>query len=169
MKKLILLLVFILTLPNKAFSCLLLNVDIGSSVNDASKVFEFLEGYQEEMYGEQYSAKYTAPAIDYCEGSNLESSDVEVIIYKSKIVGINILSWDPEIKNEVFEFTNNFVGPLEVEMKKESWLGTKDMSIGSIIIVYSKFKLHGEIQESLEITKSEFFDYTLGELVLDAG
>ena len=42
------------------------------------------------MYGTEISAKYSTIAFDYCEGSNLETVDLEVIIYDSKVAAINI-------------------------------------------------------------------------------
>ena len=99
--------------------------------------------------------------------SQLENADLEVIVYDSKIAGINILSWDPDIKNEVYEFTNNFISSLDPDLKDDK-VGINDISIGSLLIVYSKYNLRDQIQEILEITNKELRDFTYGEQVLDA-
>ena len=46
-----------------------------------------------------------AAAIDYCEGSQLENADLEVIIYDNKVAGIILTSVDEEFNNEIYEFT----------------------------------------------------------------
>ena len=48
--------------------------------------FNFLEGHNSEMYGTEISAKYSTIAFDYCEGSNLETADLEVIIYDQRLL-----------------------------------------------------------------------------------
>ncbi len=136
-------------------------------INVASQNFDFLDMYSPEVYGKNSSVKYTVPAKDYCEDSQLENADLEVIVYDSKIAGINILSWDPEIKNEVYEFTNNFISSLDPDLKNDK-VGINDISIGSLLIVYSKYNLRDQIQEILEITNKELRDFTYGEQVLDA-
>ena len=40
-----------------------------------------------------------------------------MIVYNSQIAGINILSWDPNIKNEIYDFTNSFIGSIGEDLK----------------------------------------------------
>ena len=102
MRNLIILLFLVLITQSKAYACSILNVDIGTSVNVAKEKFDFLETFDSSTYGDDFSVRYTVPAKDYCEDSNLENADLEVIVYNSQIAGINVLSWDPNIKNEIF-------------------------------------------------------------------
>ena len=99
MKNLIILLFLVLITQSKAYACSILNVDIGTSVSAASEKFDFLETFDPSPYGDMYSVRFTIPAKDYCEDSNLENADLEVIVYNSQIAGINVLSWDPNVKN----------------------------------------------------------------------
>ena len=167
MKRIFIKILLFLFFSSPVFACDLLQVPIGTSINTAQTKFEFLDAHNADLYEKEASVKYLAAAIDYCEGSQLENADLEVIVYDSKIAGINILSWDPEIKNEVYEFTNNFISSLDPDLKNDK-VGINDISIGSLLIVYSKYNLRDQIQEILEITNKELRDFTYGEQVLDA-
>ena len=149
-------------------ACQLLNVPIGSNVNSAVTIFEFLEGHNKDVYGDEFSAKYEDYALDYCEGSSLENSDLEVIVYNSKIAGINLINSHNENKNEIYEFVKNFISDPGSEAKNNSWTGYKNLSIGDLIITYGKTEISNEIIEYLEITNAEMFDFTLGERVMNA-
>ena len=45
--------------------------------------------------------------------------------------------------------------------------GYKDLSVGDLIIYYSKVETFGEIIEVLEISNTEMVDYMSGEEVVD--
>ena len=93
MKKVFFKILFLLLfLPNHSFACALLQVPIGSQVSAASATFDFLDLHNSEAYGKDSSAKYIYDALEYCEGSSLENTDLEVIIYDSKVAGINLVS-----------------------------------------------------------------------------
>ena len=69
------------------------------------ETFDFLDLNNSEAYGENFSAKYVYGASEYCEGSALENSDLEVIVYNSKIAGINLVNSHSNSKNEIFYFS----------------------------------------------------------------
>ena len=140
---------------------------IGTPVTTAQNTFSFLKSYNPELFGTKISVRYTNWAIDYCEGSSLENAELEVIVYDSKIAGINIISSDSEIKNEIYEFVKNNIGDPGDEAKNDNWIGYKDLSIGSLIMVYSKMKIRGGVFELLEITNSQMIDYRSDERVID--
>ena len=121
-----------------------------------------------DVYGDEFSAKYEDYALDYCEGSSLENSDLEVIVYNSKIAGINLINSHNENRNEIYEFVKNFISDPGSEAKNNSWTGYKNLSIGDLIITYGKTEIANEIIEYLEITNAEMFDFTLGERVMNA-
>ena len=167
MRNLIILLFLVLITQSKAYACSILNVDIGTSVNVAKEKFDFLETFDSSTYGDNFSVRYTVPAKDYCEDSNLENADLEVIVYNSQIAGINVLSWDPNIKNEIYDFTNSFIGSIGEDLKNDR-AGLKDLSLGNLLIVYSKYEHQEQIHELLEITNNQLSNYVVGEQILDA-
>mgnify|MGYP005697488143 FL=1 len=61
---------------------------------------------------------------------------------------------------------NNINDPGD-EVKKDNWLGYKDLSIGSLMMFYTKMKERGEIVEVLEITNSQMVDFTTGEDIIE--
>lgn len=167
MRNFIIVAFLVLISQSKAYACSILNVDIGTSVSAASEKFDFLETFDPDAYGDIYSVRFTMSAKDYCEDSNLENADLEVIVYNSQIAGINVLSWDPNIKNEIYDFANSFIGSVGEDLKKDT-AGIKDLSLGNLIIVYSKYEHQEQIHELLEITNGQFSNYVIGEEILDA-
>ena len=167
MRNFIIVAFLVLISQSKAYACSILNVDIGTSVSAASEKFDFLETFDPDAYGDIYSVRFTMSAKDYCEDSNLENADLEVIVYNSQIAGINVLSWDPNVKNEIYDFTNSFIGSVGEDLKKDR-AGIKDLSLGNLIIVYSKYEHQEQIHELLEITNGQFSNYVIGEAILDA-
>jgi hypothetical protein len=163
--KILIQLLFFLFFSSYSYACSLLQVPIGTPVNEAKNTFNFLEGHNSEMYGTEISAKYSTIAFDYCEGSNLETADLEVIIYDSKVAAINISTSNSDSKNEIYTFAKNFISDPGEEVMNENWLGYKDISIGDLIMVYSKMTLRGEIYEVLEITNTDMMDHTIDENV----
>ncbi len=168
MKKIYLYILLLIFIANKSFACQLLNVPIGSNVSSAISTFEFIDSYNEDVYGDEFSAKYEDYAQDYCEGSSLENSDLEVIVYNSKIAGINLVNSHNNSKNEIYEFVKNFISDPGSETKSNSWIGYKNLSIGELLIFYGKTKIANETVEYLEITNTEMLDFTIGERVMNA-
>ena len=167
MRNFVILTFLVLISQSKAYACSILNVDIGTSVNVAKEKFDFLETFDSSTYGDDFSVRYTVPAKDYCEDSNLENADLEVIVYNSQIAGINVLSWDPDIKNEIYDFTNSFIGSIGEDLKNDR-AGLKDLSLGNLLIIYSKYEHQEQIHELLEITNNQLSNYVVGEQILDA-
>ena len=144
-----------------------MSVDIGTPVRDAQNTFEFLMLYKSELFGEGYSAKDQAYAAQYWENTNIENTDLEEIIYDTKVAGINLISTDSEIKNEIYNFVKNNISDPGSEAEKENWVGYKDLSLGNLVIMYSKINIRDEIFEILEITNPQMMDYTTGEEVIE--
>ena len=46
-------------------------------------------------------------------------------------------------------------------------MGYKDLSLGNLVIMYSKINIRDEIFEVLEITNPQMMDYTTGEEVIE--
>ena len=168
MKRIFIKIILFLFFSSTSFACSLLQVPIGSPISNAQDKFEFLNSHNSQAFGKFESAKYLVSAIDYCEGSPLENADLEVIVYDNKIAGIILYSIDEEFKNEIYEFVKFNISDPGDEVKNENWTGFKDLSIGALLIYYSKIQERGEIAEVLKITNSEMLDYTIGEQVLDA-
>ena len=166
MRKILLSSLFFIFFTSHSYSCSLLSVPIGTPVTTAENTFTFLRNYNAEIFGKK-TVRYKSYAIDYCEGSNLENADLEVIVYDSKIAGINIVTSDPEIKNEIYEFVKNNISDPGEEVKSDNWIGYKDLSIGSLIMIYNKMEMIGKVFELLEITNSQMIDYRSDERVID--
>ena len=168
MKRILLKFLFFLFFSSSAFACSLLQVPIGTPIYLAKGTFEFLEGHNNNNYGLNLSARYTDSALDYCEGSQLENADLEVIIYDNKVASITLVSTDNDFKDEIYEFAKSNIGDPGSEVKGENWTGFKDLSVGSLLIYYSRIKERGEIAEILKITNREMLDFTIDEQVIDA-
>lgn len=166
MKKIFISLLFFLFFTSQSYACSLLTVSIGTPITTAENILDFLRSYNAEIFGKK-TVRYSTNAIDYCEGSSLENADLEVLVYDSKVVGINVISSDSEIKNEIYEFVKNKIGDPGEEVKSDNWTGYKNLSIGSLIMVYSKTDMRGEIFEFFEITNSEMMDYTSSDEIID--
>ena len=166
-KKIFLKILFFLFFSSHSFACPLLQVPIGSPVSSAVETFEFLDTYNEDVYGADDIPRYQKFAIDYCEGSSLENADLEVIIHNNKVASITLVSTDSDFKDEIYEFAKSNVGDPGPEVKGENWTGFKDLSVGSLLIYYSRIKERGEIAEILKITNREMLDFTIDEQVID--
>ena len=97
----------------------------------------------------------------------LENTSISIFVYDSKVVGIQLETWDPNInKNKIYEYVKNNIGEMEkIVEEDENWVGHQDLSMGGRIIYYSKYKNYGEIYEILEISNEEYVDFTLQEEV----
>ena len=166
MKKIFVKFLFFLFFSSYSFACSILQVPIGSTIDTARNTFDFLDIHNSEAYGKDVSVLYRSYAIDYCEGSSLENVDLEVIVYDSRIASINLFS-DSEFKNEVYNFTKDYISNPGEEAKNEFWTGLKDLSVGGLNIYYSKTKLGEEIFEILEITNQEMINYPVDEELIE--
>ena len=53
------------------------------------------------------------------------------------------------------------------DAKGKSWKGFKDLSIGNLLVYYTKMEQRGEIAEILKITNAKMLNNTIGEQVID--
>ena len=167
MKKIFIYLIFIFFTVNSSFACQLLNVPIGSNVKSASSTFDFLADYNQDVFGENNSALYEDYAADICDGSDLKETDLEVIVYQSKIAGINLVNADQDNNNLIYEFTKNFINDPGQKVKNKTWTGYVSLDVGNLIITYSKTNVGNQKFEYLEITNAEMFDYTIDENIIN--
>ena len=167
MKNIFIKLLFFIFFSSTSYACALLQVPIGSTVNSAQNTFDFLSGHNSTVYGEYVTARYNVFAIDYCEGSGLENADLEVLVHENKVVGINLVSSTSEIKNEIYQFVKNRIADPGEKVKNDDWSGSKDLSIGSLKMFYSKVNLRGQTLEIFEMTNSEMMKFTTFEEVQD--
>ena len=65
------------------------------------------------------------------------------------------------------DFVKINIGDPGSEAKKENWKGYVDLSVGNLIIMYSKIDIRDETFEILEITTPQMIDYTSGEEVIE--
>ena len=103
MRKFYLYIIFLLFIFNKSFACQLLNVPIGSNINTAIQTFEFVDTYDAKGYEEEASVVFFDYAEDFCDGSNLKDTELEVIIHKSKVAGINLVNIDQNNKKIIYK------------------------------------------------------------------
>jgi hypothetical protein len=167
--KLILLVVSLFSFNKNAFSCDALNVSIGEDVSKASEVLDFIEDYVAEDYNEYTTVEYEDNTMYYCPDLGLDNTVLKVFIHQSKLAGIRLETWDPNVeKNKIYEYAKNIYGNLDAEVKKNDWIGYKDISSGGKIIYYSKYKEIDGTYETLDISTEELIDLTIGEDVVQA-
>ena len=167
MRRIFIKLLLFLFLSSPILACDLLQVPIETPINTAQIKLEFLDVHNADLYEEEAAVKYLAAAIDYCEGSQLENADLEVIIYDNKVAGIILTSVDEEFTNEIYEFTKFNINDPGEDAKGKSWKGFKDLSIGNLLVYYTKMEQRGEIAEILKITNAKMLNNTIGEQVID--
>jgi len=168
--KLIVLIVTLASFNKHAFSCDSLNVTIGDDFSKVTDILDFIDDYEAENYEEGTTAEYEGHTAIYCPDSGLDNTIIKVFIYQSKIAGIRLETWDPDIeKNKIYEFVKNHYGNIDEEPKGENWVGYKDASTGGIKILYAKIERSNGIVETLDITTEELMDYTVGANVIQAG
>ena len=167
--KLILLVVSLFSFNKNAFSCDALNVSIGEDVSKVSEVLDFIEDYVKEDYDEYTTVEYQDNTMYYCPDLGLDNTVLKVFIHQSKLAGIRLETWDPNLeKNNIYEYANNIYGELDNEVIKDDWIGYKDISSGGKIIYYSKYKEIDGTYETLDISTEELIDLTIGEDVVQA-
>ena len=167
--KLILLVVSLFSFNKNAFSCDALNISIGEEVSQASEVIDVIEEYVKEDYEEYATVEYQDNTIYYCPDIGLDNTILKVFIHESKIVGIRLETWDPNIeKNKIYEYAKSIYGQLGAEVKENHWIGYKDISSGGKTIYYSKYKEIDGTYETLDISTEELIDLTIGEDVVQA-
>ena len=174
MKKILQLSFFIVILSlfsTYSYSCDALGISIGTSATEAADTLHFIDIEEdivvEDEEDELRTLQYQANTNDYCPDVGLENTKLYVFVYKSKVAGIKVETRDAnEHKNKIYQFVKNNFGDVGSEVKKNNWLGYKEINQGSRLILYSKYKVSDEIYESLEISSEEYIEYTYGESVV---
>jgi len=167
--KLIVLIVTLASFNKHAFSCDSLNVTIGDDFSKVTDILDFIDDYEAENYEEGTTAEYEGHTAIYCPDSGLDNTIIKVFIYQSKIAGIRLETEDPNIEeNKIYEYAKSIYGKLDAEVKKNDWIGYKDISSGGKIIYYSKYKEIDGTYETLDISTEELIDLTIGEDVVQA-
>ncbi len=168
--KILLVLFFTLLFNIQAYTCDALNIEIGTKISKIMNYLDFV--YEEELDDEdkefmESTFKYRGMTEQYCPKMGLENTSISIFVYDSKVAGIQLETWDPNIKkNKIYEYVKNNIGEIEkIVEEDENWVGNQDLSMGSRIIYYSKYKNYGEIYEVLEVSNEEYVDFTLQEEV----
>ncbi len=78
-----------------------------------------------------------------------------------------MISAEYDIKKEIYEFVKVNINDPGKEFSDENYIGHKDLSIGSLVVFYSRSKTKRGIVEMLEISNKEMMDYVIGEEVLE--
>ena len=112
--------------------------------------------------------KFRGMTEQYCPKMGLENTSISIFVYDLKVAGIQLETWDPNIKkNKIYEYVKNNIGG-EIEKiveEDDNWVGHQDLSTGGRVIYYTKYKDYGEIYELLDISNEEYVDFTLQEEV----
>ena len=90
---------------------------------------------------------------------------LEVMVFESKVAHIKLTSPKKTQLNEVYKFTRDFIQDPGDESQQPSWTGYVDLSVGNLIIWYSRDELLGYPFETLEITNANMEKYIEGEHV----
>jgi len=173
--RLIAVILALVSFNKNAFSCdAIKNVSIGEDFSKYSEILDFIDVYNKEDYDEGTTVEFQSNTTDYCPDMGLDNTILKVFIYQSKIAGIRLETWDIEVQeNEIYKFVKNYYGTIDEEAKEKTWLGFKDISIGSNKLFYAKMKYNDGIadgiMESFDITNEELMDYTVSEDTMQVG
>ena len=100
----------------------------------------------------------------YCPDLELDNTKLQVFVYDSKIVGIKLVTYNPNIaKNQIYKYAKNKYGNLDDEVTREGWTGYRILKSGNDSILYAKHETMHGIYEELDISTEELVDYTMGE------
>lgn len=164
-KKIVLSILLPLVIFSKSIACEILNVPIETPVEIAMQKFDFLERYNQENFTETTAVIYDDFASEYCSSGDFKKTSLEVMIFQSKVALIKLIAPKNDQLNEVYRFTKNFIQDPGNESQTKNWNGYVDLSIGDLIIWYSRVNQQGFPYEILEITNSNMVKYIEGEHV----
>jgi len=167
LKKIFLSIFLVLLIFSKSIACEILNVPIGTPVNTAVETFDFLTKYNEESYEEGDAILYKEYANEFCEQGEFKNTELEIVIYSSKIAAIRLVSPIVDQSIEVYRFTKNFIKDPGDKTQNKNWKGYVDLSIGDLNIWYSKLNKKGLPHEVLTITSSEMSNWISGEHLIE--
>ena len=175
--KIFLVLFFSLLSNIQAYGCDALNIEIGTKINKVTNYLDFIQEDQlielnnlddEDKEDFESTFKFRGMTEQYCPKMGLENTSISIFVYDLKVAGIQLETWDPNIKkNKIYEYVKNNIGG-EIEKiveEDDNWVGHQDLSTGGRVIYYTKYKDYGEIYELLDISNEEYVDFTLQEEV----
>ena len=161
----------------QAYGCDALNIEIGTKISKITNYLDFIQEDQlielnnlddEDKEDFESTFKFRGMTEQYCPKMGLENTSISIFVYESKVAGIQLETWDPNIKkNKIYEYVKNNIGG-EIEKiveEDDNWVGHQDLSTGGRVIYYTKYKDYGEIYELLDISNEEYVDFTLQEEV----
>ena len=161
----------------QAYGCDALNIEIGTKISKITNYLDFIQEDQlielnnlddEDKEDFESTFKFRGMTEQYCPKMGLENTSISIFVYDSKVAGIQLETWDPNIKkNKIYEYVKNNIGG-EIEKiveEDDNWVGHQDLSTGGRVIYYTKYKDYGEIYELLDISNEEYVDFTLQEEV----
>ncbi len=164
-KKIVLSVLLSFIMISKSISCEILNVPIETPVDIAIQKFDFLDKYEEKNFAPQTSVVYDESASEYCSSGEFKNTILEVMIYESKVAHIKLISPKKNQLNEVYKFTRNFIQDPGDESQQPNWTGYIDLSVGNLLIWYSRVDKLGYPYETLEITNTNMEKFIAGEQV----
>jgi len=161
----------------QAYGCDALNIEIGTKISKITNYLDFIQKDQlielnnlddEDKEDFESTFKFRGMTEQYCPKMGLENTSISIFVYDLKVAGIQLETWDPNIKkNKIYEYVKNNIGG-EIEKiveEDDNWVGHQDLSTGGRVIYYTKYKDYGEIYELLDISNEEYVDFTLQEEV----
>ena len=161
----------------QAYGCDALNIEIGTKISKITNYLDFIQEDQlielnnlddEDKEDFESTFKFRGMTEQYCPKMGLENTSISIFVYDLKVAGIQLETWDPNIKkNKIYEYVKNNIGG-EIEKiveEDDNWVGHQDLSTGGRVIYYTKYKDYGEIYELLDISNEEYVDFTLQEEV----
>ncbi|WP_440922597.1 hypothetical protein [Candidatus Pelagibacter sp.] len=150
---------------SKSVACEILNVPIETPVEIAVQKFDFLDTYDEKNFEPKTSVIYDESASDYCSSGGFKNTTLEVMIFESKVALIKLTSPKKNQLNEVYKFTRDFIQDPGDESQQPNWTGFVDLSVGNLLVWYSRAEQLGYPFETLEITNANMEKYIEGEHV----
>ena len=150
---------------SKSIACEILNVPIETPVEIAVQKFDFLDTYDEKNFEPKTSVIYDESASDYCSSGGFKNTTLEVMIFESKVALIKLTSPKKNQLNEVYKFTRDFIQDPGDESQQPNWTGYVDLSVGNLLIWYSRVNKFGNPYETLEITNTNMEKFIAGEHV----
>ena len=160
----------------QAYGCDALNIEIGTKISKITNYLDFIQEDQlielnnlddEDKEDFESTFKFRGMTEQYCPKMGLENTSISIFVYDLKVAGIQLETWDPNIKkNKIYEYVKNYIGEMEkIVEEDDNWVGHQDLSTGGRGIYYTKYKDYGEIYELLDISNEEYVDFTLQEEV----
>ena len=165
MKKILVSILLSSLIFSKSIACEILNVPIETPVEIAVQKFDFLDTYDEKKFEPKTSVIYDESASDYCSSGGFRNTTLEVMIFESKVALIKLTSPKKNQLNEVYKFTRDFIQDPGDESQQPNWTGFVDLSVGNLLVWYSREEQLGYSFETLEITNANMEKYIEGEHV----